>query len=66
MSPAALLAPPVKDALPDDLSDIVIELTEHELFAAEDALEECLAELRGAARASRSTTPAPATPASSR
>ena len=28
-----------RDALPDDLSDIVIELTEHELFAAEDTLE---------------------------
>jgi diguanylate cyclase (GGDEF)-like protein len=47
VSPVALLAPPVADALPADLSDIVIELTEHELFAAEDTLEACLAELRG-------------------
>jgi diguanylate cyclase (GGDEF)-like protein len=46
VSPVALLAPPVNDALPVDLSDIVIELTEHELFAAEDTLEACLAELR--------------------
>ena len=42
----ALLAPPVADVLPDDLSDIVIELTEHELFTAEVALEARLAELR--------------------
>jgi len=46
VSPAALLATPVADALPADLSDIVIELTEHELFAAEDTLEACLSELR--------------------
>jgi len=48
VSPVALLAPPVADALPHDLSGYVIELTEHELFtAAEGSLEECLAELRG-------------------
>jgi hypothetical protein len=29
-----------------DLSDVVIELTEHELFTAEDTLDTCLAELR--------------------
>ena len=46
VSPGALLAAPVQDALPDDLSGLVIELTEHELFSAEDALEEQLAELR--------------------
>jgi EAL domain-containing protein (putative c-di-GMP-specific phosphodiesterase class I) len=46
VSPGALLAPPVADVLPDDLSDIVIELTEHELFTAEETLETCLAELR--------------------
>ena len=47
VSPVALLAPPVADALPHDLSGYVIELTEHELFtAAEGSLEECLAELR--------------------
>ena len=46
VSPGALLAPPVADALPDDLSGYVIELTEHELFTAEGALEACLAELR--------------------
>jgi diguanylate cyclase (GGDEF)-like protein len=46
VSPGALLAPPVADVLPDDLSDIVIELTEHELFTAEETLEACLAELR--------------------
>jgi diguanylate cyclase (GGDEF)-like protein len=46
VSPIGLLAPPVQDALPGDLSDVVIELTEHELFAAEEALETRLAELR--------------------
>jgi diguanylate cyclase (GGDEF)-like protein len=46
VSPGALLAPPVQDALPDDLSGYVIELTEHELFTAEGSLEDCLAELR--------------------
>jgi len=46
VSPVALLAPPVADALPDDLSDIVIELTEHELFTTDEALEGHLAELR--------------------
>ena len=34
------------DALPDDLSDVVIELTEHELFSSGEALEARLAELR--------------------
>jgi len=46
VSPTGLLAPPVQDALPADLSDVVIELTEHELFAAEEALEARLADLR--------------------
>ena len=46
VSPGALLAPPVADALPDDLSGYVIELTEHELFTAEGSLEDSLAELR--------------------
>ena len=36
----------MRDALPADLSDVVVELTEHELFGAEDKLEACLAELR--------------------
>ena len=46
VSPTGLLAPPVQDALPDDLTNVVIELTEHELFAAEETLEARLAELR--------------------
>jgi hypothetical protein len=46
VSPLALLAPPVADVLPRDLSGFVIELTEHELFTAEHALEAQLAELR--------------------
>jgi hypothetical protein len=36
----------VHTALPDDLSDYVIELTEHELFSAEERFDERLQELR--------------------
>ncbi len=46
VSPRALLSAPVKEALPDDLRGIVIELTEHELFGAEGELETELAALR--------------------
>jgi diguanylate cyclase (GGDEF)-like protein len=46
VSPRALLAPPVAEALPEDLSGYVVELTEHELFTADPALEACLGELR--------------------
>jgi diguanylate cyclase (GGDEF)-like protein len=46
VSPSALVAERVADALPDDLSGVVIELTEHELFTADAALESRLAELR--------------------
>jgi len=46
VSPGALFSAHVQEALPEDLSGLVIELTEHELFTAEDALEERLAELR--------------------
>jgi diguanylate cyclase (GGDEF)-like protein len=46
VSPRALLSPPVQAALPDDLTNIVIELTEHELFGAEGELEAALANLR--------------------
>jgi len=46
VSPGALLSPEVRDALPDDLDGIVIELTEHELFSTASALDHELAELR--------------------
>ena len=46
VSPVALLTPVVWAALPDDLSECVIELTEHELFAAEDLLDDVLDRLR--------------------
>jgi diguanylate cyclase (GGDEF)-like protein len=45
-SPGALLSQEVRDALPHDLSGIVIELTEHELFSTEAALDRELADLR--------------------
>jgi diguanylate cyclase (GGDEF)-like protein len=46
ISPRALLSPPVRAALPEDLTGIVIELTEHEVFGAEGSLEEELVALR--------------------
>jgi diguanylate cyclase (GGDEF)-like protein len=46
ISPDALLTEPVRAALPDDLTGIVIELTEHALFSADALLDERLAELR--------------------
>jgi EAL domain-containing protein (putative c-di-GMP-specific phosphodiesterase class I) len=46
VSPAALLSPEVEGALPGDLDGIVIELTEHEAFDEDGALELALTELR--------------------
>jgi diguanylate cyclase (GGDEF)-like protein len=46
VSPAALMSAEVAGVLPADLSDIVIELTEDELFSTDAALDERLASLR--------------------
>ncbi len=46
VSPGALLSAEVRAALPDDLSGIVIELTEHELFSTAAALDRELVKLR--------------------
>ncbi len=46
VSPGALLSHEVRQALPEDLSGIVIEVTEHELFSADQALDRELEELR--------------------
>jgi diguanylate cyclase (GGDEF)-like protein len=46
VSPVALLSDVVLDALPEDLSGFVIELTEHELFSAEALFDERLGQLR--------------------
>src|SRR4051794_3874539 len=46
VSPRALLSAPVRAALPQDLTGIVIELTEHEVFGAAGELETELAALR--------------------
>ena len=46
VSPAALLSAEVRAALPEDLTAIVIELTEHEAFDADAALELELSALR--------------------
>jgi diguanylate cyclase (GGDEF)-like protein len=46
VSPAALVSPEVKEALPADLTDIVIELTEDEVFSSGIALDAQLSALR--------------------
>jgi diguanylate cyclase (GGDEF)-like protein len=46
VSPRALMTPGVVDELPADLSSIVIELTEHDLFGAAEPLAHRIAELR--------------------
>src|SRR3954452_10781648 len=46
VSPRALLSAPVQAALPHDLTGIVVELTEHEVFGSEGELEAGLAALR--------------------
>ena len=46
VSPGALLSDEVAAVLPRDLSEIVIELTEHELFPSDDAFDVHLAALR--------------------
>jgi diguanylate cyclase (GGDEF)-like protein len=46
VSPGALLSPEVRAALPEDLAGIVIELTEHELFSTDVALDRELEQLR--------------------
>jgi diguanylate cyclase (GGDEF)-like protein len=46
VSPGALLSAEVRAALPDDLAGIVIELTEHELFSTDLALDRELELLR--------------------
>jgi diguanylate cyclase (GGDEF)-like protein len=46
VSPSALSTDAVKAALPRDLSDVVIELTEHEVYVGDSLLEASLANLR--------------------
>jgi EAL domain-containing protein (putative c-di-GMP-specific phosphodiesterase class I) len=46
VSPGALISAEVRAALPEDLSDIVIELTEDEVFSSDNALDAELAALR--------------------
>ena len=46
-SPSALSSPIVLDTLPSDMSDLVIEITEHELASDDTALEVAMAEIRG-------------------
>ena len=50
---ARCVTPEVAAVLPDDLSDIVIELTEDELFSTDDALDHELDGAAGARRADR-------------
>jgi diguanylate cyclase (GGDEF)-like protein len=46
-SPSAISSGRVRNILPDDLSEYVIEITEHELASEDGALEQGLMELRG-------------------
>ena len=46
VSPSVMLSAVVQDALPDDLSEIVIEVTEHEALSEDEAVREALRELR--------------------
>jgi diguanylate cyclase (GGDEF)-like protein len=46
VSPSALSTDAVKDALPADLSDVIIELTEHEVYVGDSLLADSLAQLR--------------------
>jgi EAL domain-containing protein (putative c-di-GMP-specific phosphodiesterase class I) len=46
VSPSALSTEAVKGVLPDDLSDVVIELTEHEVYVGDTLLANSLAQLR--------------------
>ncbi len=46
VSPRALVSPLVLETLPRDLSSIVVELTEHDLFGAEETLALRLSQLR--------------------
>jgi diguanylate cyclase (GGDEF)-like protein len=46
VSPSALTSEPVAKALPDDLTGLVIEITEHEFVADDEVLAGAVAELR--------------------
>jgi diguanylate cyclase (GGDEF)-like protein len=46
VSPSALSTDAVKSVLPDDLTDVVIELTEHEVYVGDSLLANSLAQLR--------------------
>ena len=46
VSPSALSTEAVKSVLPDDLSDVIVELTEHEVYVGDSLLANSLAQLR--------------------
>ena len=46
VSPAGLTSDEVMRVLPTDIDDVVVELTEDDLFASDESLEEVLADLR--------------------
>jgi diguanylate cyclase (GGDEF)-like protein len=46
VSPSALSTDAVKHVLPDDLSEVIIELTEHEVYVGDILLADSLAQLR--------------------
>jgi diguanylate cyclase (GGDEF)-like protein len=46
VSPSALSTEAVKSVLPDDLSHVIVELTEHEVYVGDSLLADSLAQLR--------------------
>ena len=46
VSPSVLMSEAVQEALPEDLSEIVIEVTEHEALAEDEGVREALEDLR--------------------
>ncbi len=46
VSPSGLTSEPVQTVLPEDLTDITVELTEHEVFADDEDFEQILRDLR--------------------
>ncbi len=46
LSPSALASEAVREALPEDLTEIIVEVTEHEAFTGNDELAEIVQDLR--------------------
>jgi diguanylate cyclase (GGDEF)-like protein/PAS domain S-box-containing protein len=63
LSPSALVSDEVWSVLPEDLTGVVVEVTENELAFGKEGLEDALVRLRARGARLAVDTPAPATPA---